>query len=87
MPPKLLRVIKAYNASTKMKVRVSGGDSVPFETLSLVRQGCALPPTLFNYKIDAILGQPQQEYPGVQAEAHVHVSEPCLCRRHRDPQQ
>ncbi len=29
MPPKLLRLIKAYYSSTKMKVRASGSDSMP----------------------------------------------------------
>ncbi len=31
IPPKLLRLIKAYYSSTKMKVRASGNDSMPFE--------------------------------------------------------
>ncbi len=51
MPPKLVRLIRAYS-STKMKVRVSGSDSMSFEIRSGVRQGCALPPTLFNFTID-----------------------------------
>ncbi len=45
MPPKLLRLIKAYYSSTKMKVRASWTDSMSFEIRSGVRQGCALPPT------------------------------------------
>ncbi len=45
MPPKLLRLIKAHYSSTKMKVRAGGSDSMPFETRSGVRQGCALSPT------------------------------------------
>ncbi len=57
MPPKLLTLIKAYYSSTKMKVRASGSDSMPFEIRSGVRQGCALSPTLFNYIIDWILGK------------------------------
>ncbi len=40
-----------------------------------VRQGCALSPTLFNYKIDWILGQAPKDYPGVQAGANAHVSD------------
>ncbi len=31
MPPKLLRLIMACYASTTMKVRASGSDSMPFE--------------------------------------------------------
>ncbi len=31
MHPKLLRLIKLYYSSTKMKVRASGSDSMPFE--------------------------------------------------------
>ncbi len=62
IPPKLLRLIKAYYSSTKMKVRASGSDSVPFEIRSGVRQGCAVSPTLFNYIIDWILGQALQDY-------------------------
>ncbi len=64
--PKRLRLMKAYYSSTKMKVRASGSDSMPFEIRSGVRQGCTLSPTLFNYIIDWILGQALQDYPGVQ---------------------
>ncbi len=52
MPPKLLRLIKAYYSSTKMKVRASGSDSMPFEIHTGVRKECALSTTLFNYIID-----------------------------------
>ncbi len=38
MTPKLLRLIKAYYSSTKMKVRASGSDSMAFEIRSGVRQ-------------------------------------------------
>ncbi len=72
MPSKLLRLIKAYYASTKIKVRESGGDSMPFEIRSGVRQGCALSPTLFNHKIDWILGE---DYRKVQVGTNVHVSD------------
>ncbi len=75
MPPKLLRLIEAYYSSTKMKIRASGSDSMPFEIRSGVRQGCGLSPTLFNYIIDWILGQALQDYPGVQVGAKVHVSD------------
>ncbi len=75
MLPKLLRLIKAYYSSTKIKVRASGSDSMPFEIRSGVRQGCALSPTLFNYILDWILGKALQNYPGVQVRANVHVSD------------
>ncbi len=39
MPPKLLRLIKAFYSSTKMKVRASGSDTMPFEIRSSVRRG------------------------------------------------
>ncbi len=52
MAPKHLRLMKAYYSSTKVKVRASGSDSMPFEIRSGVRQGCALSPTLFNYISD-----------------------------------
>ncbi len=52
MPPELLRLIKAYYTLTTMKVRASGSYSMPFETRTGVRQGCALSPILFNYIID-----------------------------------
>ncbi len=74
MAPKLLRLIKAYYSSTKMKVRASGSDSMPFEIRSGVRQRCAISPTLFNYIIDWILFRDLQDYPGVQVGANVHVS-------------
>ncbi len=87
MPPKLLRLIRAYYASTKMKVRASWSELLPFEIRSGVRQGCALFPTLFNYIIDCILGQVLQDYPGVQVGANVHVSDLAPSRRHRNTQQ
>ncbi len=71
IPTKLSRLIKPYYASTKMKVRASGNDSMPFEILSGVR--CALFPTLFNYIMDWILGQALKGYLGVQVGANVHV--------------
>ncbi len=46
---------------------------MPFVIRSGVRQGCALSPTRFI--IDWILGQPLQDYPGVQVGANVHVSD------------
>ncbi len=52
MPPKLLRLIKTCYASTKIKASASGSDSMSFEIRSGVRQGCALSPTFFNYRID-----------------------------------
>ncbi len=70
MPPKLLRLIKAYYLSTKMKVRASGSDSMPFEIRSGVRKGCALSPTLFNYIKDWILGQALQNCSGVSNFIH-----------------
>ncbi len=75
LPPKLLRPIRAYYSSPKMKVRVSGSDSMHFEIRSGVRQGCALSPNLFNYIIDWILGQALHDNPGVQVGAKVHVSD------------
>ncbi len=45
MPPKLMRLIKAYYSSTKMKVRTNGSGSMPFEIRSGVRYECALSPT------------------------------------------
>ncbi len=59
--------------STKMKVRASEGDSMPFEIRSSVRQRCAISPTLFNCIIDWILCQALQDYSVVQPEANVHV--------------
>ncbi len=73
MPAKLLRLIKAYYSLAKMKVRASGSDSMPIETRSGARQGCALSPTLFNNITDWILGQALQDYPWVQVGANAHV--------------
>ncbi len=67
------RLIKAYYASTKMKVRASGIDFMPFEIRFGVRQGCVLFPTLFNNIITRILAQALQGYSGVQVGANVHV--------------
>ncbi len=75
IPPKLLRLIKAYYSSTKMKVRASGSDSMPYEIRSGVRHGCTLSPTLFNYIIDWILAKTLQDYPGVQVGTNVHMSD------------
>ncbi len=74
LPPKLLRLNKANYASTKMKVRANGSDSMSLEIRSGVRQGRAFPPSLFNYIIDWILGQALQDYLRVQVGASVHVS-------------
>ncbi len=57
MPPKLLRLIKAYYSLAKMKVTAGGSDSMPFEIRSGIGQGCAFSPSLFNYIIVCILGQ------------------------------
>ncbi len=53
--PKLLRLIKAYYASTKMTVGASGGDSMSFGIRSVIGQECALSPSLFNYIFDWII--------------------------------
>ncbi len=45
MPPKRMRLIKAYYSSTKMKVRTNGSGSMPLEIRSGVRYECALSPT------------------------------------------
>ncbi len=37
MPPKCMRLIKAYYSSTKMKARTNGSDAMPFEIRSGVR--------------------------------------------------
>ncbi len=39
MPPKLLRLIKAFYSSTKMKVRAGGSDTMSFKIRSSVRRG------------------------------------------------
>ncbi len=75
MPPKLLRLIKAYYSSTKMKVWASGSDSMLFEVRSSVRQVCALSPPLYICIIDCILGKVLQNYPGVHVGANVSVSD------------
>ncbi len=48
---------------------------MPFEVRSGLVQGCDPSSTLFKYKVDWILGQALQDYPGVQVEANVHVSD------------
>ncbi len=75
MPAKLLGLVKAYYASTKAKVRASGGDSLSFEIGSGVWLECTHPPTLFNYIVDWILGQALPCYPGFQVGTNVHVSD------------
>ncbi len=74
-PPKPLRLIEAYYASTKIKVRASGSDYMPFEIRSGVRQGCVLSPTILKFLVDWILGQALKDYPGVQVGANAHVTE------------
>ncbi len=75
MPPKLWRLIKAYYASTKMKVSASEYDSMPFKIRSGVRKGFSLSHTFFNYIIDWILVQALQGNPRVQVGTNVHVSD------------
>ncbi len=75
MPAKLSRLIKEYNASTKAKVRATGGDSLSFEIQPGVRQGCAPSPTLFNYIINRILDEALEGYPGIQVGTNANVSD------------
>ncbi len=77
---KLLRLIEAYYASTRVKIRGSGGevrvgDSLSFEMRSGVRHRCAISPFLFYSFIEWILGQALQGYTGVQVGTIAHVSD------------
>ncbi len=50
MPPKLLRLIKAYYSSTKMKVRARRSDSMPFEIRPAFDKDVLSPlPSLITY--------------------------------------
>ncbi len=64
---RLLRLILAYYASTKMKVRASGRDPLSFDISPGVLQGCALSPTLLNYNINL------KGYTRVQFGTNIHV--------------
>ncbi len=81
MPPKLLRLISAYYASTKVKARASGGDSVFLAFPSGIRQECVLASTNVEYMADWYLGPALQITPGIQVGTSVHVSDlSCLLK-------
>ncbi len=75
MAPKLLRLISAYYASTKVKARANGGDSVFLAFPSGIRQECVLTPTNVAYMVDWYLGPALQVSPGIQVGTSVHVSD------------
>nr|VZI28413.1 unnamed protein product [Spirometra erinaceieuropaei] len=71
VPAKIIAMIKAYYRSTTARVLVRNNFSQPFGIRSGVRQGCILPPILFNYAIDWILGRALRDSDGVEfAPAH-----------------
>ena len=57
IPPKLVRLIKAYYTATTARVRVLGADSPTFSLTAGVRQICPMSPVLFNFAIDWIMNQ------------------------------
>ncbi len=65
MPPRFLRLVKAYYSSNKITVKASGIGSMQYEIRSGFRLGCVLSSTPFNKIIDWILGQALQDYLGV----------------------
>ncbi|MDY6930075.1 MAG: reverse transcriptase family protein [Pseudomonadota bacterium] len=75
LPPKLLRLIKAYYSSTRTKVRVYGQESRPFRIVTGVRQGCALSPTLFNYVVDWVLSHALESHPGVHLGPNFNLTD------------
>nr|VZI37464.1 unnamed protein product [Spirometra erinaceieuropaei] len=62
--PKTIVTIKAYYRSTTARALVRNNFTQPFGIRSGVRQGCILPPILFNYAIDWILGRSVHEGDG-----------------------
>ena len=75
VPPKLLRLIKAYYASTRTRVQVYGQQSRSLQIESGVRQGCALSPILFNYTVDWVLGRAMESHLGVQLGPGYNLSD------------
>ena len=57
VPLFLLQLIEDLHQGTKSRIRVGGQLSQPFETMSGVRQGCILTPSLFCAAIDWILSR------------------------------
>ena len=52
VPPKLLKLIRAFHEGSVSQVRTDGILSAPFPCSSGVRQGCVAAPNLFNVAID-----------------------------------
>ena len=75
IPPKFVRLLKAFYSSTKARVRVYGAESSAFSLSSGVRQGCPLSPVLFNYAIDWIMINALRDYQGVQINNHLWISD------------
>ncbi|BHF67733.1 hypothetical protein SprV_0301076100 [Sparganum proliferum] len=66
LPAKIIAMVKACYRSTTARVRVRNNLSQRFGIRSGVRLGCILPPILFNYAIDWILGRTLREGDGVE---------------------
>ena len=75
IPPKFIRLLKAFYSSTKARVRAYGAESSTFPLSSGVRQGCPLSPVLFNYAIDWIMINALRDYQGVQVTNDFWVSD------------
>ncbi len=75
IPPKLLRLIKAYCSSTRTRVRAAGQETTSFEVQSGVRPGDNMSPTLFNYAIDFVLVRALRSSQGVQVGGSLYLTD------------
>ncbi len=75
IPPKLLRLIKAYYSSTRTRVRAAGQETTSFEVQSGVRQGDNMSPALFNYAIDFVLERALLSSQGVQVGGNLYLTD------------
>ena len=77
IPPKLIRLLRAFYTNTQCCVKSDGGTSVPFSTSIGVRQGCVAAPSLFNTAMDYWMNVSLGSLPEVGADYHGRITDLC----------
>ncbi|KAK2704575.1 hypothetical protein QYM36_016837 [Artemia franciscana] len=75
MPLSSVYLLKAYCKECVSRVQVYGEGTEDFTVEFGIKQGCILPPTLFNFCIDWVLENPLSSHPGVQIGRNLSLGE------------